>query len=156
MTIIAAVVAGFVALIGFLVNGSLNRAAEKRRICAEALRVVERYAQLPYTYRRRADNQRSTFEGLGLRLADVQIEMAFHKQWLAMEDKTVADAYKKLCRKHEDVNHVYRQQALAAPLVDVEIPRDEQPQFDAEPEWKACRAAMRSHIDRTRLAFWKV
>jgi hypothetical protein len=156
VAVIAALVAGLVALTGFLVNGSLNRAAEKRKACAEALSVIEQYAQLPFTFYRRADDDPQTKAKLGDLLAKTQVDLAFHKKWLRLEDPAVADAYETLADKYSAKNSEFRRYALEQPPGSVEVPRDHPFRYGATAEWEHCIELMRAHINRTRLAFWKV
>jgi hypothetical protein len=151
----AALIAGVVALIGFLVNGSLNRATEKRKTCADALTCIERYAQLPFQFRRRVDDSSETKAKLGDLLSSVQVDLAFYKRWLLLEDAEVAEAYRKLAAKYEAVNHKYREEALRQQPGQVEVPRDQPAHYEAEGEWKECIRLMRRHIGRMRLAFWR-
>ncbi|WP_299952203.1 hypothetical protein [uncultured Modestobacter sp.] len=156
MVIIAALVTATAAVLGFLVNGSLNRATEKRRVCAEALVCVERYVQLPHTFARRANNKPETLQELGTLLAQVQIDMAFHKRWLQLEDSKAANAYVALCDKYEAKCALFRQQALTQPPVGVEVPRDHFKGYLAEGEWAQCLEEMRRHVQRPKLAFWRI
>jgi hypothetical protein len=155
MAIWAAAIAAVVALTGFLVNGSLNRATEKRRACAEALSSIEAYLQLPFTFRRRPDNTPETLTRLGDLLSSVQVQVAFHKRYLQLEDKKVADAYTALYQKYDTTNPTYRQEALDTPPGRVEIPKGWPPSGDTKTEWDACIKLMREHVNRTRLAFWR-
>jgi NTP pyrophosphatase (non-canonical NTP hydrolase) len=156
MAVLAAFVAGLVALTGFLVNGSLTRATEKRKACAEALKAVERYAQLPYSFSRRPDDTPATLRALAELLADVQIELAFHQRWLQLENEQVAKRYEALVAKIQVKNSGYRKQALAGSPVDkaASLEIGHPYRFGAEGEWAQCIAAMRGHVHRRRLRFW--
>lgn len=96
--VIAAVITGFVVLIGAAWNQYQTRQDARRKDFAEALAAVERYAELSYQIRRR---QASTPEVRG-RMAefihDVQQDLLFHKSWVRIQAPRVADVYDFLLR----------------------------------------------------------
>lgn len=96
--VVAALIAGLVALIVLAVNQYQARQDARRKDFAEALAAVERYAELPYRILRRED---STPEVRG-RMADhvhgVQQDLLFHKSWVRIQSPSVADVYDALLR----------------------------------------------------------
>jgi hypothetical protein len=96
--VVAALIAGLVALIVLAVNQYQARQDARRKDFAEALAAVERYAELPYRILRRED---STPEVRG-RMADlvhgVQQDLLFHKSWVRIQSPRVAEVYDSLLR----------------------------------------------------------
>lgn len=85
--LLVAGVAGLVALSGYIVNGAASRRMEKVARFAEALDAIERYRQLPFTFRRRHDETVQTRAELAKLLAEVQISLAFHKRLLKLNSE---------------------------------------------------------------------
>lgn len=96
--VVAALIAGLVALVVLAVNQYQARQDARRKDFAEALAAVERYAELPYRILRRQD---STPEVRG-RMADfvhgVQQDLLFHKSWVRIQSPRVAEVYDALLR----------------------------------------------------------
>lgn len=96
--VVAALIAGLVALTVLAVNQYQARQDARRKDFAEALAAVERYAELPYRILRRQD---STPEVRG-RMADfvhgVQQDLLFHKSWVRIQSPRVAEVYDALLR----------------------------------------------------------
>ncbi len=96
--VVAALIAGLVALIVMAVTQYQARQDVRRKDFAEALAAVERYAELPYRILRRED---STPEVRG-RMADVvhgvQQDLLFHKSWVRIQSPRVAEVYDSLLR----------------------------------------------------------
>jgi hypothetical protein len=59
----------------------------------DALDAVERYQQLPYTFRRRHNETPEIRDELARMLADVQVTLAFHRRRLRMDAAELGDAY---------------------------------------------------------------
>lgn len=101
----AALLAGVIALAGALISATLTyhldqRATRRERqanVFAEALRVIEDYAELPYRIRRRSGTPESRHE-LTEQISQIQSRIAFHQAWLAIEAPGVADRYQNLVR----------------------------------------------------------
>jgi hypothetical protein len=100
-----ALLAGVIALAGALISAALTyhldqRATRRERqanVFAEALRVIEDYAELPYRIRRRSGTPESRHE-LTEQISQIQSRIAFHQAWLAIEAPSVADRYQNLVR----------------------------------------------------------
>ena len=95
--------AAFVTLAGAVVTAALSyglsqRAARRERqtrAFAEALAVIEDYAELPYRIRRRLGTPQARHE-LTEQVSQIQSRLAFHQSWLRMEAPGVAQAYENL------------------------------------------------------------
>jgi len=100
-----ALLAGVIAVAGALVSAALTyhlnqRATRRERqanVFAEALRVIEDYAELPYRIRRRSGTPESRHE-LTEQISQIQSRIAFHQAWLAIEAPSVAVPYQNLVR----------------------------------------------------------
>jgi len=97
--------AAFLSLAGAMVAAALSyglsqRAARRERQTrefAEALAVIEDYAELPYRIRRRPGTPQARHE-LTEQISQIQSRLAFHQGWLRMEAPGVARAYDHLVR----------------------------------------------------------
>lgn len=97
--------AAFLTLAGAVVTAALSyglnqRAARRERQTrefAEALAVIEDYAELPYRIRRRLGTPQARHE-LTEQISQVQSRLAFHQGWMRMEAPGVAQAYEHLVR----------------------------------------------------------
>ena len=95
--------AAFLTLAGAVITAALSyglnqRAARRERQTrefAEALAVIEDYAELPYRIRRRSGTPQSRYE-LTEQISQIQSRLAFHQAWLRMEASGVAQAYGQL------------------------------------------------------------
>ena len=87
------------AVIGVVVTYALNQRAGRRerqaRAFAEALAVIEDYANMPYRIRRRQPEARHE---ISVELDKIQSRIAFQHAWLQIEAPEVAAAYDRLVR----------------------------------------------------------
>ena len=151
--IIVALIAAATALIGYLVNGRLNRISDKMKSYAEALAAVEHYRQLPYMIYRLHDSTPETRAQLAKMIGEAQESLSFHRRWLDLGSPAVSAAYNKMVDKIRKDNNIYRQQALDAPPPstdgDLEKFRDE---FltNTHDESRECLRAMRNELEFPR------
>lgn len=97
--------AAFLTLAGAVVTAALSyglnqRAARRERqtrAFAEALSVIEDYAELPYRIRRRPGIPEARHE-LTEEISQIQSRLAFHQGWLRLEAPGVARVYQELVR----------------------------------------------------------
>ena len=150
-----AVVAAMTALVGYLLNGAAGRRAERMRRYADALDAVERYRQLPYTFRRRHNETAEIRDEMARMIADVQVALAFHRRWLRLDVDELVDAYDALVDKIQLRNKSYRKDALATPAAsrDVEIEISPGYRFDEDLERDECLRRMRRHLRLWRNIF---
>lgn len=99
VVLIAAIIALLGAAITTALTYAFNQRAARRerrvRAFAEALVVVEEYAELPYRIRRRLPTDEARHE-LSERISELQARMAFHQGWLQIEAPAVAAVYQQL------------------------------------------------------------
>ena len=120
----AALLAGVVAVAGALVSAALTynlnqRAARRERqanVFAEALTVIEEYAELPYRIRRRPGTPDARHE-LTEQISQIQSRIAFHQAWLAIEAPAVADSYENLVRAAKTQAGQQMRQAWREPVM---------------------------------------
>jgi hypothetical protein len=150
-----AVVAAMTALLGYLLNGAAGRRAERMRRYADALDAVERYHQLPYTFRRRHNETAEIRDEMARMIADIQVALAFHRRWLRLDVEELGDAYDALVDKIQLTNKNYRKEALATPPAskDVEIEISPRYRFDEDVERAECLRRMRKHLRLWRNIF---
>jgi hypothetical protein len=91
--VLSAVIAGLVALAGYLVTQSANRRDRKGKVYAEALAAVREYQELPYRVRRRAASDAATRAALAERISDVMAKPGFYKAWLQIDSPLTRSAY---------------------------------------------------------------
>jgi hypothetical protein len=100
-----ALLVGVIAVAGALISAALSyhlnqRAARRERqanVFAEALTVIEEYAELPYRIRRRPGTPGARHE-LTEQISQIQSRIAFHRAWLGIETPDVARSYENLVR----------------------------------------------------------
>jgi hypothetical protein len=101
VALIAAVMAILGATITATLTHTLNQRAALRerqaRVFAEALAVIEEYAELPYRVRRRRPTEGARHD-LTEQISQVQSRIAFHQGWLQIEAPGVAARYEQLVR----------------------------------------------------------
>lgn len=148
LPLVVAVVAGLVALVGYLLNSAGARRAEKMRRYAEALDAVERYRQLPYSFRRMHDETPETRKELAGMLGKVQVDLAFHRRWLTLDSSELGCAYDALVDKIREKNSECRVQALSETPVnaDVGIEIGKPYVFDDKQERADCIRLMRKGL----------
>lgn len=143
------------ALVGYLLNSAAGRRLERMRRYADALDAVERYHQLPYTFRRRHAETAEIRDEMARMIADVQVALAFHRRWLRLDAEELGDAYDALVDKIQIKNKDYRKAALAAPPArkDVEIEISPGYRFDEDNERAECLRRRRKHLRLSRNIF---
>ena len=101
VVLIAAIIALLGATVTVLLTHALSQRAARRerqaRAFAEALVVIEEYAELPYRVRRRRPTEEARHD-LTEQISEVQYRMAFHQGWLQIEAPDVAARYERLVR----------------------------------------------------------
>jgi len=101
VTLLAAVLTLAGAVVTAALSYGLNQRAARRerqtRSFAEALSVIEDYAELPYRIRRRPGTPEARHE-LTEQISQIQSRLAFHQGWLRLEAPVVARAYQDLAR----------------------------------------------------------
>jgi hypothetical protein len=148
--LIVAAIAALTALTGYLVNSALSRRLERTRYYADALTAVEKYRQLPYTFKRRHDSTGETRAELATLLADTQVTLAFHRRWLALDSQAVGQSYNRLIDKLKEKNSDFRRDALSSPAAendpDIEIDRNDPYRHDTSAEMNECIAIMKQEL----------
>jgi len=149
--LLVATVAAMTALVGYLLNSAAGRRTERMRRYADALDAVERYQQLPYTFRRRHNETAEIRDELARMLADVQVTLAFHRRWLRMDAAELGEAYDALVDKIQLTNKAFRKEALAAPPAgkDVEIEISPGHQYNQAIERDECIRRMQKYLRLT-------
>jgi len=153
--LLVAVVAAMTALVGYLLNSASSRRIERMRRYAEALDAVERYHQLPYTFRRRHNETAEIRDEMARMIADVQVTLAFHRRWLRLEAEDLGVAYNALVDKIQLKNKDYRKDALATPPAnrDVDIEISPGYRYEDHDERDECLRLMRKHLRLSRNIF---
>ncbi len=147
-TVVVGVIAAAAALGGYLLSNAAARRTERARRYAEALDVVERYRQLPYTFLWLHDDTAETRKKLAEMLGDTQQTLSFHRRWLTLESPELGAAYDNLVDKVRERNSGFRKDALSrpAPAADVDIEAGSIYTFDDRAERLACIHLMRKHL----------
>jgi hypothetical protein len=147
--LLTGIVAGFVALIGFLLNQLANRRERKSQVYAEALRAIKAYQELPYRIRRRASSDGPTREALGSRISDVYTDLAFYLAWLEIDSREVGFAYSDLVHQTRASSSGHWSNAWEEPVMtsDEEVYlKGMQYKYDNDPEHTLCLLAMRREL----------
>jgi len=105
--VLAAIIAGLVAVVGYLVTQFVNRRDGKTKVFAEALAAVREYQELPYLVRRRAASDAPTRAVLAQRISEVMAKLGFYVAWLRIDAPEAGVVYADLvsrarrqCRSH--------------------------------------------------------
>jgi hypothetical protein len=146
--LITGIVAGLVAVMGFLFNQIANRRERKSKVYAEALTALKEYTELPFRIRRRASSSGDTRAVLGEKISDVLSQLGFYYAWLQIDSYEVGMAYQDLVDQTKRFGGRYRAAAWKGPL----IARDEDAtlaqtyRIDNGPELDNCLLAMRREL----------
>ncbi|GAB4103561.1 hypothetical protein AB0C44_11245 [Micromonospora taraxaci] len=151
-TVAVAVIAATTALVGYLLSNAATRRTERAQRYAEALEMVERYRQLPYTFLRLHDETPETRANLAEILGDTQKSLSFYRRWLTLESTEIGAAYDNLVDKVRERNSEFRKDALSrpAPAADVDIEAGYLYTFDDRAERLACIKLMRKNLGLLR------
>jgi len=95
--VITVVGAAVTVAITYGLNQRAGRRERQVKAFAEALTVIEDYANMPYRIRRRPDAPQARHE-ISADLDKIQSQIAFQHAWLQIEAPEVADAYDRLIR----------------------------------------------------------
>lgn len=148
--VVVAAIAAVTALVGYMVNGRLNRINAKARYYADALAAVERYKQLPYIIYRRHDSTVQTRAELATMIGETQAALAFHRGWLELDSPVVGAAYSNLVEKIRERNSRYGRQAFeSTPCTDADIESVRTAVdfvYNSYPEKVKCIIAMRREL----------
>jgi hypothetical protein len=85
VALLAAIIAGSVAVVGYLITQAANRRERKSRLYAEALSVVREYQELPYRVKRRPASDGATRAELGEQISAVMTKLGFYLRWLQID-----------------------------------------------------------------------
>jgi hypothetical protein len=145
IALLAAIIAGAVALTGYLLNQLANRRERKSKLFAEALGVIYECQELPFRIRRRASSDPATRAMLGGLTSDVMTKLGFYLAWLHMESPEVGGAYRLLLDRVRRFGGRFRDEAWRAPLIadDKEVPSAEYLYGDLHAERMLCITIMR-------------
>jgi hypothetical protein len=110
-----AIIAGLVALTGYLLNQFANRRERTSKVYAEALEAIREYQELPYKIRRRPDSNGTTRAALGDKTGEVVSRLWFDRAWL-QTDSEVGAAYRDLMAQTKQDGGIYRATAWSEPV----------------------------------------
>jgi hypothetical protein len=145
--LIAAIVAAFVALLGYWLTNRSKQLDAKAKAYAEALSTIEAYKSLPYRIRRRITDPKDEADLQHL-VGDVQRDIAFYRRWLALESATVGLAFEALANRVMSQGGGYRREAWNA-MPDPTTFSSGYP-YDDQLEQDVCLAAMRKALGYRR------
>ncbi len=116
-TLVAAGIAGVIALIGLVVNGVRAERARRRTAFAEAFSCIVAYQEFPYVVRRRRDCPDGEERvRISEELRKVQQELGFHQAWIELEaTASTVDAYLELVSATRRVAGGYMRDAWEQP-----------------------------------------
>jgi hypothetical protein len=154
VTLLAAIIAGSVAVVGYLITQSANRRERKSKLYAEALSVVREYQELPYRVRRRPASDSVTRAELGEQISSVMTKLGFYLRWLQIDSHEVGVAYADLVEQVRRFGGPYRSKAWQESLIasDKDMPEVKYP-YDADAEMRLCLLAMRRELSVFGLLF---
>ena len=119
-TVLTGIIAGLVALTGYLLNQSANRRERKSKVFAEALEAIRDYQELPYKIRRRPDSDGGTRAELGRHTGDVVSKLWYYRAWLETESPLVSIAYRDLMAETKRYGGLYRAAAWSEPIISLD------------------------------------
>lgn len=112
-----AVIAGAVALIGYLLSQHAARRERKSKIYAEALATVRSLEEMPFRIRRRPSSDPETRAALATRLSDVFTDLRFHIVYLQVDSKVVGDSFIDLVDRTREFGAKFRTDAWESPVM---------------------------------------
>ncbi len=98
-SVIAAVIAGLAAVLGYLIGQRQATLERKRRACAEAMADALRWLELPYRIRRRPNDDPETLNELAEKSSSLREQLGFHEKWLSVEVPQVHQSFTDLVTK---------------------------------------------------------
>ena len=101
--VVAAIIAGLVAIGGYAVTQFANRRDDKARTYAEAIAAVTEYQELPYLAFRRAASDGPTRAAFAQHQSEVMAKLGFYSAWVRIHSAVAGAAYANL------VSHTRRQ-----------------------------------------------
>jgi hypothetical protein len=148
--IVAAAIAAFAALVGYLVNQSALRRERRISTYAEALRALRPYQDIPYRIARRSKSDGEKREELGILLSESVAQVRFYQSWLRIHSRQVGDAYDLLFDKVRKLAYVYRSDAWNRPLIETDSEMSDSLRYPYRAETKKerllCLAAMQADL----------
>jgi hypothetical protein len=146
-----AVIAGAVALIGYLLSQHAARRERKSKIYAEALATVRSLEEMPFRIRRRPSSDPETRAALATRLSDVFTDLRFHIAYLQVDSKVVGDSFIDLVDRTREFGAKFRMDAWESPVMiaDADMNMRFGYEYKNRPELDLCVVAM-----RRGLSFW--
>lgn len=97
-TIVAAILAAAIALIGYSIQQSTTRKERRATIYSEALRAVEDYLEAPYLVRRR-DGSNGSRQNVTTQISEIQSRLSYYCALLDLHAHTqISNAYSELVR----------------------------------------------------------
>jgi hypothetical protein len=144
-------VAGGVAIFGYLHTSRATRRERMAQSLAEAINAVGDYEDLPYRVRRRPSSEPTVRSVLAERISDIHSRLDFHSAWLKISAPDVAVAYDLLVANVRQEAGVHIKAAWLEPIVE----QDEEMNLGLGEKYqcpgtdlarKACIAAMRAHL----------
>jgi hypothetical protein len=143
-----AIIAGLVALTGYLLNQFANRRERKSKVYAEALEALREYQELPYKIRRRPDSNGTTRAALGDKTGDVVSRLWFYRAWLQTDSAEVGAAYRDLMTQTKQNGGLYRASAWSEPVLtkDEDAPLKDKYIYDNKPELALYLLAIRREL----------
>jgi hypothetical protein len=147
--VLAAIIAGLVALAGYLVTQFANRRDRKAKVYAEALAAVREYQELPYRVRRRAASDAATRAALAERISDVMAKLGFYEAWLQIDSPQTGSAYMDLVSRTRRQGRQHLSNAWGGKVLerDAEMIGATAPvAWDIKPELDLCVLVMRREL----------
>lgn len=151
--LLAAIIAGAVALAGYILTQIAGRRERKGRSYAEALAAIRKYQELPYLVRRRPASDSLSRFAIAQQVSDVMAKLGFYSSWLQIVDSDeVGNAYNDLVTETRRQGRAHLFTAWREPVIqaDADMVGTRTPfLWDIEPELTLCMLAM-----RRELSFW--
>jgi hypothetical protein len=147
-TIWTGIIAGLVALTGYLLNQSANRRERRSKVFAEALEAIRDYQELPYKIRRRPGSDGKTRAELGRDTGDAVSKLWYYRAWLETESAEVSAAYRDLIAETKRDGNSYRATAWSEPVImtDSDARLKDKYTYDNKPELALYLMAIRREL----------
>jgi hypothetical protein len=147
--VVAAIIAGLVAVGGYAVTQFANRRDTKARTYAEAIAAVTEYQELPYLVMRRAASDAPTRAAFAQHQSEVMAKLGFYRAWVRIDSAETGAVYANLvsdtrrqCRRH--LATAWAEDLLKS---DTQMSSPEAPfPWDIEAERDLCLKAMRREL----------
>lgn len=147
--LVAALIAGVVAVTGYLLSQASQRRERQAKIYADALAALTRWGEVPFAILRRPRSDEEVRAAIGKEISDAMGGVSYHVTLLRLESPPLGEAYRLLWHRLRVTWNQNRDLAWATPVMTTDEEMRKVPSFvreDADEEYALCLLAMRREL----------